>query len=265
MGASTTSIFTNALAVQRKALAIWSVSVAAVCAMYAGMYPWMDEFDLESMMKAFPPAFIEALGYDQMGSAAGYLQSAVYGLVALALLLIFAIATGARLIAGEEEDGRLELEFTSPTPRGSIYVQRLAVLWTGISVLVGALFAVTELLNLVQGLEVVLGNLLAGTLQLWLIVGMYGTATFALGAATGRRGLALGAASGLAVAGWMFNAIGPTVDQDWMAAISPFGWYMRENALIEGLNPLGVALLLAVTVVCAVGGWLRFRARDLGT
>jgi ABC-2 type transport system permease protein len=259
------SIIKDTLGQRRLSLSIWGASIGAVSAMYASMYPLMDSFDMEAMLAAFPPAMIELLGYDEMGSAGGYIQSAVYGLVALVLLLIYGIGAGASMIAGEEQAGRLELEYTSPIPRGAIYGQRLAVLWISTSLLVSVIWIVVGVVIAILSLDVSFGNLAAATLQLWLIVGMYATAAFAIGAATGRRGWALGATAGLAVSGYMANGIGVTVGQEWLAKVSPFGWYMETNALTEGLNLVGVALLAGVTVVCAALGWLRFRQRDLGT
>ncbi|MEX2504854.1 MAG: ABC transporter permease subunit, partial [Egicoccus sp.] len=112
--------------------------------MYTSFYPMMgqDAAAIEPFMENMPEGMISALGMDQMASAAGYLQSTVFGLLGPALLLVFAIGTGARTLAGAEEDGTLELELTHPVSRTRVYLERLAGLWAGALALVVAVFAV---------------------------------------------------------------------------------------------------------------------------
>ena len=259
------TILSRLLRARRKVLGIWAGALGGVCGMYTGLYPMMERIDMQSMIDAMPAAMVEALGYDDMNSAAGYIGSATYGLVALALLLVFAIGNGGRLIAGQEEDGALELELTSPAPRRSVYAQRLAGLWVQVAALVAVVYGVTLGLDLVQSLQIDQRDLAAATLQLLLVVGFFGTTTFAAGAMTGRKAVALGAGAGLAVVSWMFNAIGPLADQTWMAAVSPIGWYMDDNPITRGFHPVHAVQLLAGCAVAAGIGWWGFRKRDLMT
>jgi ABC-type transport system involved in cytochrome c biogenesis ATPase subunit len=175
---------------------------------------FMERMDWDVMMEAFLSALMEALGYDDMGTAAGYIGSTVYGLVAFALLLVFAVANGSSLIAGREEEGALELELTSPTPRSNVYAQRLAALWLQLAVLVATVTGLILALDPLMGLEIPVGDLASGTLGLWLVAGLFGSIAFAAGAATGRKAIALGTGAAAAVVGWMLNAIAPTAGLD---------------------------------------------------
>ncbi len=263
MATSPMPILIRVLRTRRLALSIWALSLAAICGMYGGMYPLMEDMDMEAMIQSMPPAMVEALGYDDMTSAAGYIGSAVYGLVGLILLLVFAIGNGAGVLAGKEEDGFLELELTSPVSRSAIYCQRLGALWVQITTLVATVSLVILLIDAAEGLAIPKGDLGAATLQMWLVVGLFGSVAFGIGAATGRKGIALGATAGLAVIAWMFNAIGPTVDLDWMATVSPIGWFMDDNPITRGFQPVDTLLLVACTCVVVAGGWVRYRQRDM--
>lgn len=262
---ATMPILTHVLRSRRFALGIWALSLALICGMYGGLYPMMEGMDLEAMIESMPPAMVEALGYDDMTSAAGYVGSAVYGLVGLILLLVFAIGNGAGILAGKEEDGFLELELTSPVSRSAIYSQRLGALWVQVTALVGTVSLVILVIDLAESLAIPKAGLAAATLQLWLVVGLFGSLAFAVGAATGRKAIALGVAAGIAVIAWMFNAIGPTVDLDWMAAASPIGWYMDDNPLTRGFQPVDALLLVACSWGVISAGWVRYRRRDLMT
>jgi ABC-2 type transport system permease protein len=259
----TAPILAELYSVRRRALAIWTISIAGVSALYVSTFPSMERMDMDVMIEAFPPALVEALGYEDLGTAAGYIGSTVYGLVAFALLLVFAVANGSSLIAGREEEGALELELTSPTPRSNVYAQRLAALWLQLAVLAATVTGSILVLDPLMSLEIPVGDLASGTLGLWLVAGLFGSIAFAAGAATGRKAIALGTGAAAAVVSWMLNAIGPSVGLDWMSSISPVGWYMADNPLTSGFSASSTALSLASSALVIGLGWARFARRDL--
>lgn len=267
MAADTIAPFPIARAVlhgQRRGLAGWSIAMAAVSVMYTSFYPSMGAGDeIQALLDSMPEGLVQALGYDQIGSAAGYLQSAVYGLLVPVLLLVFAIGTGARLIAGQEEDGTLELELTAPVARRRLFTERLAAVWLDVVLLVTVLTAATWLVMIPLGMDVAVTGLLAAALGLALLGLGFATVAMALGAATGRRSIALGVTAAVAATAFMLNAIGPAADIAWMSAVSPFGWYLGGDPLIEGFDVGGLVRLAIVPVVAAGAGWWAIDRRDL--
>lgn len=266
MAADTLPVIRNVMHGQRRALLGWGMALSAVSIIYTSFYPSMGGGEeMQALLDSMPAGFVEALGYDAVGTPAGYVQSTVYGILGPILLLVFGIAAGARLVAGQEEDGTLELEFTSPVSRRQVYAERLAVLWANLLILVVVMTAVTGLLALSMDMDVAVGALAAVALPLLLLAGGFATLAFAVGAATGRRGLALGVAAGLAVVSYMLNAIGPGAGIDWMSTVSPFGWYLADDPMLEGLDVGGVLALAVVPVVAATAGLVAFERRDLMT
>lgn len=264
MAADTLPIARNVLHGQRRNLLGWAIALAGVSIVYTGFYPSMgDGQDLQALLDSMPEGFVDALGYDAVGTAAGYVQSTVFGILGPVLLLVFGIATGARLVAGQEEDGTLELEFTAPVSRREVYLQRLVALWTDLVLLVGVVTLVTGGLARLLDMDVSVSALLAVALPLLLLVLGFGTLALAVGAATGRRGTAIGVAAALAVLAYMFNAIGPQAGFDWMTTVSPFGWYLGNDPMLEGLDVAGVVALAALPVVAGLAGLAAFERRDL--
>jgi ABC-2 type transport system permease protein len=264
VAADTLPVMTGVLRDQRRSLVLWGLAVGAVTAIYVGFWPSMGEgADIEAFVENMPEGLVQALGYDQIATPAGYLRSTIYGLLGPVLLLVFAIATGSRLIAGQEEDGTLELELTAPVARHQLYVERLVALWVNVVFLVVVLTAVTVALVGALDMEIGMAEVLAASTGLLLLVLGFGTIALAVGAATGRRSYALGAAAGLAVLAFMLNALGPLAGADWMTAVSPFSWYLEPNPLAEGFDPGGFALLAGLPVLAAIGGWFTFDRRDL--
>lgn len=248
----------------RRSLLLWGVALAAVSAMYIGFYPSMGGSQaMEDVIATLPEGVVTALGYDRIGTAGGWLTSTVYGLLAPILLLVFGIGAGARTVAGEEEDGTLELELTSPVGRRRIVGERMAALWASIAFLVAVVTVVAYGLVLALDMEVGLPEILAGSTGLLLLALGFATVALAVGAVTGRRALALGAASGLAVVAFVLDALGPAVDATWMTTVSPFSWYLGEDPLTNGFDVAGLALLAVVPIVAAVAAIIAFERRDV--
>lgn len=262
MAADVLPVTTGVLRDQRRSLAVWSLALAAVSAMYIAFWPAMDTGDIQALVDSMPEGLRTAMGYDAIGTPAGYLTSTVYGLLAPALLLVFAIGTGARLLAGLEEDGTLELELVSPVSRRRVYLERLGALGADVVVLVLVLTTVTLVLVSALDMEVGAVNVLAGSTGLLLLVLAHGAIAFGVGAATGRRTQALGVAAGVAVLGFVLDAIGPTVGWDWMTSVSPFSWLLVPDPLAEGFD-LGFVRLALLAVVAGGTGLLAFERRDL--
>lgn len=263
MAADPTPVLTGVMREQRRSLVLWGLALAAIATLYIGIYPVMGTADMAAMVENLPDAMVNAFGYDEIGTAAGYITSTVYGLLGPVLLLVFAIATGTRLVAGQEEDGTLELELTAPISRTQLLLERLAALWLNVAVLVAVVTVVTTALVVTLDLDVEITNVLAGSTGLLLLVLGFATIGLAVGAITGRRTIGLGVAAGVAVAAFMLDAIGPTVDAGWMTAISPFSWYLEGRPLFTGFDLGGLALLAAVPVVAAVAAVAGFARRDL--
>ena len=256
-------VLAGVLRAERRSLALWAASVGAVTAMYTAFYPSIGGAKLGVMMDSMPPALIEAMGLEAMASAAGYVAATVYTLVGLILALVAAIGAGARLIAGQEEDTTLELELGAPVPRARVYAERLAAVWVVALVLAATATGLLAILSPVMDLGLDLGHLATVAVGYLLYVGTLGTIAFAVGAATGRRGVALAVAAGVAVLGYLLAYLGPLAELDWMQDVSPFGWYTAADPLLTGEGWGGFALLLALAALVAALGLARFTRRDL--
>ncbi len=263
MAAETVPVLAGVMREQRRPLVLWGLALTAVSTLYIAIYPTMGIDEMASMVDNLPEALINALNYDEIGTAAGYISSTVYGLLGPALLLIFAIATGTRLVAGQEEDGTLELELTAPVSRTRVLLERVAALWCNVAVLVAVVAVVTIVLAAVLDLDVTVGNVLAASTGLLLLVLGFGTVGLAAGAITGRRAIGLGVAAGLAVLAFMLNAIAPTVEAEWMTIVSPFSWFLDGRPLATGFDLSRLALLATVPVLAVAAAVVGFRRRDL--
>ena len=87
-----------------------------------------------------------------------------------------------------------------------------------------------------------------------------------LGCWLGRRGLAIGITSALAVASYLVNAFAPAVEGiEWAAKLTPFYYFTEGPPLAEGLDPAHSAVLAGIATVALLGSVLTFDRRDVHT
>jgi ABC-2 type transport system permease protein len=257
--------FTKWLWDSRRSILGWALAVAAVGGMYAAFWPSMDQPEMRAALASYPEGILKALNYTDM-SGPGYLSATVYGMVVAALLIVHAIMTGVRLVAGDEEQGTLDLVLAHPVGRTRLALQRFAAYAVSVLVLVLGLFVVVQVLVVLTGLEgASVGGILAISLHLYLFAVLFGAVAFAAGAATGSKALAVATATGVAVLGFAANGVLPQVEGlQWARNLSPFWWLTGGSPLVNGVQ-VGPVLLMAGLVVALVGGGTRaFTRRDIG-
>ncbi|MET1044752.1 MAG: ABC transporter permease subunit [Microbacteriaceae bacterium] len=257
-------LFRRALIESWRSMIAWTLGIAAALLVYVPLFSSISNTDLQALIANLPEALVETIGYTNIGTGAGYVQSTFFGLIGFALFTIASIAWGAATIAGDEENGTLELTLAHAVSRSQVVLERglallVRLLWLGI---VAA--ALILLLNVPAGLDLEVVNVLAATTMLVLLTLSTGSVALAVGAVTGRRGLATAAGAVVAIGGYAANAIANQVDDlEWLHTISPYSWAWGEQPLMDGLDWVGFAELLALTLVALAIGLAVFARRDV--
>lgn len=257
-------IWTKTLWDQRRALLGWAIGFAAVSLIYGAFYPIAATPEYEDIIDALPEALAEGMGWSDITSAAGYIGSTVYGILGPVLAIVFAIGMGARAIAGDEEAGTLELLVAEPVTRRSVVLQRATAL--GIALLAAGAIVFLAILAL-RGpidLDLAVANLAAASLNLALLGGVFGAVALFTGALTGRRGLVIGVAAGIAVVAYLANALAPQLEGfEWIQNLSPFFWFDGSGTLRDGMDLVKTGLLAGSVVLLVAGSVVAFDRRDV--
>ncbi|KIH97937.1 hypothetical protein LP52_16580 [Streptomonospora alba] len=258
-------IFGKFLMDSRRGIIGWMIGVAAVTALYSSFWPSME--NTSEAMGAFVeqmPQLAQAMGWGDLSTAEGYLGATVFGLLTPILISIAAIAFGTRAVAGEEEEGALELILTHPVSRYRVVVQRFAALAVFTALLGATIWVVLAALGPALDLGIPLAKLAAAALATALIGFCYGTLALAVGAVTGRRTHAIAGAAVLAVVGYLGNTFALQQEQlEWMRFLSPFYYALDPEPLVNGGDPGYTAVLVAVPLVLAAAATARFARRDV--
>lgn len=259
------SIFEKALWDQRRSLPAWGSALAAMVLLEAAMWPSMADMPaLDDYLEDFPSALKEVFSIDQMSTGQGFLNAELFTLVLPMLFLVFGITRGARMIAGEEEAGTLDLLLVTPLSTTRFLLEEVLALVTSVVLLGAGVLAATLVGSAAFGLDISLLAALSGSLAVTLLGIEFGAVALVVGALTGHRGLALGVTSALAMASYVLFVAGLFVDglASWQS-ISPFHQALHAGPLATELPAtyLWLVAVPAIAVLTAVPLWSR---RDVG-
>jgi ABC-2 type transport system permease protein len=248
----------------------WLLGLVALVAFTVALYPSVkDAPEVEDLMRNLPDAFRAAIGYDTavpLTSPAGYLHARMFSTVAPVLLIVFGIGAGAQAIAGLEEAGRLEPLLANPVTRTRLAVQRYLAGVALLAVLVAGFAAATAALSAMVGM--LDGVLVSGLIGACVAAGALGllhlSLAYAVGAATGRRGLAVGIAAAVAVGGYLiYSLLSLAQVLAPLRLVTPWYWYLQRNMLVHGVPPAAILVPALLSLILFTAGWTAFIRRDL--
>ncbi len=268
---------------RRRSTIVWSLGITAVSVVTAAFYPSLTSAAGGALGSDASSPMSSMLGLGDgvnPSTPVGFLWSLNYSNQLPWLLMALGIALGTASIAGDESDGTLEYLLAKPVTRTEIAFARFAGMFTVLLVasvvnLVGVavtmpLFDLTDPVTVTAldgststaaGASV--GDLFVGGLSAMAVGLGSGAIAYFLGAATGRRGLALGVSSGFAVAGYvLYTLSNVTGDLEWLTWISPWRWFIDDAMMVNGLT-VDILWPVALSAVALVAGWGLFLRRDL--
>lgn len=252
---------------QRRALLAWALGLVLWVGMYAALWPSirnqpaMSDF-LNKMPEALRALFA-ASGAD-MSTPTGYVQVELLSFMAPILLLIYAVTAGASAIAGEEDRRTADLLFASPVSRRRVVLDKLAAMVVAVvglcTVVSVALFAE----GTPAGMGLPAGKVVATMIHLALLAIVFGCLALAVGAGTGKVGLARAVPAAVAVVAYVMNALGDVVS--WLGTarvVSPFYQYIGHDPLQHGISWPAVGVAAGTAAVLVLIAIKTFERRDI--
>jgi ABC-2 type transport system permease protein len=264
------SVLTKTLRDGRRAFAWWTIGIVGLVALMIAVFPTVrDNEELNQLVQEYPEAlkgFIAFGGEVDYLSGAGYLGSELFSFMVPLLFLIAAVGAGAGAIAGEEERGSLDLLLSTPLSRTRIALEKLGAVTIEVTGLGGMLLVCLAIGAPLVDMDVGVGKLASACIGAVALALVFGGLAFGLGAATGRRVLAIGAAVAAAVAAYVVNGLAPLVPAfEAVQKLTPFYHYAAGDPLRSGLDLPRLLLLLAVSAAFGLAGLVAFARRDIAT
>jgi ABC-2 type transport system permease protein len=249
---------------RRRSMYGYAVGMAAYAFVIVALYPsFKNDTSLDRLTAngSTVAALFGASG--SLTTPTGWLNANLYANIVPLIVLLLTIGYGAACLAGQDEDGTLGLFATLPLSRRGIVLAKAAAmvaltvpvsLATLLCVLVGRSFSLT--VNVSGLLGITLGILLLGV--------DFGAVAMLIGAATGKRGTAVGISSALAAAAYLVSSLAPVVQ--WLNPArfaSPFFYAVGDGQLSNGLSVGDAAVLLALAVAFIAAAIRAFEHLDV--
>ena len=254
------NVFTKTFRDRWKSMAVGVVTLAALFVMGMAVYRDIDLSVYTSLPEVYrslfnipPDADIGALAY-----------GAIYGSYGALIVASLALAIGAGVIAGEERNGTFGLLLSNPKSRTSVLVSKgsamVALVVLASLALWGIGWVTPEILSVdITGMHV--GSLV---LHLGMVSLFFGFLALAIGASTGKTGLAAGVSAGIMVISFVAVGLLPLI-KGWEDLAKAFPWYYftGSDPVNNGVDWAHVAILFAGCIVFAVVAAVGLNRRDL--
>ena len=250
------------LRLRRRSTIGYAAGMALYTLVVVALYPsFKNSTSLNGLSGSTAAALFGVTG--PLTSSGGWLNGNIYGNFFPLIMLLLTIGYGAAALAGQDEDGTLPLVATLPVRRRAILLQKAGAMAAQALLLAAA---VTVCVFIGRGFQLTIspGNTIAISAALVLMGLDFGLITMAVGAATGRRGTALGIGASLAAASYLLSSLASTI-----SAIRPgrylslFYWSVGNDQITKAVS-LGDFTVLLVVGLCAVlAAIIAFRRADL--
>lgn len=242
----------------------WALGLLLYVGLILAFYPSIKSDPSVNEILRKLPASLRVLFGEDLTTPAGYVGGRLFSLMPI-LLSVFAGLTGSALIAGEEARGHLEFPLAQPISRSSLLVGRtLALLILLLSlgaVLFLGIWALGQVFQAPLPAARVLETAALHTLGAW----VFGALALAVGAATGRAGVASAMGAGLGIALVVLHTLSGQVaalrDLEWL---NPWQYALGRSPLLHpvSVTPLLVCLLVGAALALVAAPF--FRNRDVG-
>ena len=261
-------LFRRGLRDHGRALLGWCAGAAAYVLFLCAIYPSIGgSADIEEVIQNLPDAVkgFFGLGAVDLTSGSGFVDTELFSIVLPLLAIALGIGSGARILAGEEESGRLELLLAYPLRRRSATLAKGAAVGVELLLLSLVMLVALGVAGLVFGLDLPFGHLVGGVVGVGLLGLLHGWLALALGAAVPNRGLAIGVAAAFAGVGYLIGGLFSLAS--WLEPfrfLSSF-WWVGQSPLSSGVTWWHLAVVAGTALALLLAASLLFERRDVET
>ena len=262
-------VFRRVVVGRRKSIIGWAIGFLATMAFIVLLYPAVrDQPSFGDLIEDYPEFVQQILGLGgglELGSPEGYLNSQLFANTLPILFLIYLMAFAVRETAGEEGDKTMNLALAHPIKRERFILEKFAAMTvTGFGLAMVAVAGLVITGPLVD-MDLTIAGYFGATLSVFLIALVFATLALAVGAWTGKKSLAYGVTSTLAVTFFLVWGLAPIVDAiEWTNAVNPFFWGLAGTPVVSGLQVGNALLLLGAVTMLVAAAIAGFRRRDIG-
>ena len=225
-----------------------------------------------AIIEALPPAILSAFGLTDVAiltTPEGFLVFAgfTYGSI---ILSVFAVLAGLSITTNDEDTGMMNIVLAQPTPRWQVIVERFLAMVLVLIGIVLLLYTGIFIGNMVFTLEMNMGALFLGAINLIPMVLSIMAITTLIGAVFSNKLIITAVAGSFVLVSYVINTIADAVNKndipaaEWVEKISVYNYLGSEGVVIDGqLNTGNVSILLVTAILAVVISVYAFENRDI--
>lgn len=250
---------------KRWTVILWSIGVIAMAMLMMSFYHSFSQGGFDEVLKNVPKSFQGLIGdIASLKTVPGYVSQEVFALRIPLLTLIMGIILFSGLLAGDEADGTLQTLLAQPVSRLKLFIQKYLA-----GLVISFIICAMSIIGVVVGLFLIhehmsIVRLFQSAVGVWLLTVLFGTVGFALGAITGKKGMA-GSFAGLFTFGtYLITSFVNNVA--WLKTIekiSPFHYYNSPAIAQYGLRASNVLIMAGSTLILLLISLVVFLKRDI--
>ena len=251
---------------RRGAIIGWGLGLCFFPVVYVGLYPSFAD-QMQNFQEILDLAIYQAMGISMAGFES-YVASTVTNLVPI-ILAVYAVINGTGTLAGEEDNGRLEMIVALPIPRWQIVAVKAVALGVALALILaitsgGAALTLVSIGSQVDT-NVTAWDLFVGLMSAWPLVMAFGMISLFLGTVTPSRRIAGMIATVVVVASYLgSNLTGMITSLESIEWLFLFHYFEATAEALENGPQVGnVLILLAVGLVAFGLAALFFQIRDV--
>jgi len=260
------NLFTKTLYDKRSFIMGWGLGLIFIGYLMTVFYPaFHQDNGLDSLVKSLPPAFQGLVGnLNNLKELPSYLGSQLFDIRIPIFVSILSIILAVGLTVSEEEKGQIRTLVGLPLSRINIFMSK----WLSI-VFICLIATLATIVGIEIGLLIIRESLDWMVLvrlgsMMWLFAVALATIIFAIGLATGRRGITMGLGVLIAVGSFLLTTFAVSVD--WLQSYEKFSilHYFPAVDIAKGTYDItNVLIYIGLIVISLIIGVICFRRRDV--
>ncbi len=260
------SVYTKTLYDKRGFLAGWSLGFLFLTFLMVIFFPAMHQNGaLDELIGKLPPAMQGLVGnLADLRQFSTYLASQLFDIRGSLIAGVLAIILGLGITVGEEDKGYLRTMLAMPVSRTKVFVHKWLAMATIMAivttVVIGAVYAFAPLVG-----ETVKSTwVLELALMLWLVMLTFGSITFAVGMATGRRSAAMTTSILVVIGSFILTTFAVSVD--WLKdleVVSILHYFKAVDIVKYGLSFGDCMIFVSLSFALPLVALWFFRRRDI--
>lgn len=263
------NIFMKTLWERKKSIIWWSIGLALTGAFIVALFPTVEKAsaELANYIELWPDELKAAFNLSDtlsISTIEGFLNVELFSMMGPILILFFSVGFGASAIAGEEEKGTIDLLLSLPISRSRVAVEKYLAGALGLFIITATFYLGMAAPLILLGIDINLFKLAQVCLGLFLLGLSFSSLAFALGSATGKRGLSLGITSAIATMMYLADTLAALVDKlKPYEAASFFYYFNASDIFLDGLSLKSSLVFAALSIIFLALAIAGFNRRDL--